>query len=164
MTEAWLMGPVAGIDPLHMPAAHAFVQVQREVPALIDGLTVDQLWRKPGTSASIGYHVIHLAGATERLLTYARGETLSEAQLGEARLEPKLSDLDSATLSARVDAAMTSALDQLRGTPDTTLLARRDVGRQKLPSNVLGLIFHAAEHATRHAGQVATLRRVLAIP
>jgi uncharacterized damage-inducible protein DinB len=88
---------------------------------------------------------------------------LSDAQVGEARQEAKLGDLDGAALAARVDAAMTAALDQLRATPEATLLAAREVGRQKLPSNVLGLIFHAAEHATRHAGQIATIRRVLAI-
>jgi uncharacterized damage-inducible protein DinB len=30
-----------------------------------------------------------------------------------------------------------------------------------LPSTVLGLLFHAAEHTTRHAGQIATLVRVV---
>jgi uncharacterized damage-inducible protein DinB len=164
VTDTWLTGPVDGIPPLLMPAAHAFVQVQREVPQLIAGLSLEQLWLKPGASASIGYHVVHLAGATDRLLTYARGEALSDAQLGGARQEATLGDLDVDALSARVDAAMTAALDQLRATPDVTLLAPRQVGRQKLPSNVLGLVFHAAEHAARHAGQIATLRRVLAIP
>lgn len=163
MTEAWLTGPLDGVDPWLMPAAHAFLQVQREVPSLLAGLTVEQLWTKPGASASIGYHAVHLAGATERLLTYSRGEALSDAQMSEARRESTLGDLDGDALAARVDAAMTAALDQLRATPEATLLLAREVGRQKLPSNVLGLIFHAAEHATRHAGQIATIRRVLAI-
>jgi hypothetical protein len=37
----------------------------------------------------------------------------------------------------------------------------RGVGRAQLPSTVLGLLFHAAEHTQRHAGQVATTRRVV---
>jgi len=35
------------------------------------------------------------------------------------------------------------------------------VGRQRLPSTVLGLLYHAAEHATRHAGQAATTTTIL---
>ena len=161
MTEAWLTGPIDGVPPLLMPAAHAFVQVQHEMPRLLAGLNVEQLWTSAGDSASIGYHAVHLAGATGRLLTYARGEALSEGQLSGARQEATTTGLDAEALSARVDAAMIAAVHQLRGTPETTLLAPRDVGRQRLPSNVLGLVFHAAEHATRHAGQIATLRRVL---
>ena len=37
----------------------------------------------------------------------------------------------------------------------------REVGRQRLPSTTAGLIFHAAEHASRHAGQVVTLGAVV---
>jgi uncharacterized damage-inducible protein DinB len=30
-----------------------------------------------------------------------------------------------------------------------------------LPTTVLGLLFHVAEHASRHAGQIATMRKVV---
>ncbi|WP_317192017.1 hypothetical protein [Salegentibacter maritimus] len=30
----------------------------------------------------------------------------------------------------------------------------RPVGRKALPSSVIGLLFHAAEHSQRHVGQV----------
>jgi uncharacterized damage-inducible protein DinB len=59
------------------------------------------------------------------------------------------------------DAAVDSALDQLRATPEATLLDRRGVGRAQLPSTVLGLLFHAAEHTQRHVGQVVTTVRLL---
>jgi hypothetical protein len=42
-----------------------------------------------------------------------------------------------------------------------TLLLHRDVGRKRLPSTTLGLIFHAAEHSARHAGQIVTLASVV---
>jgi hypothetical protein len=35
------------------------------------------------------------------------------------------------------------------------------VGRAALPTNVLGLIFHAAEHMQRHAGQLVTTAKIL---
>ena len=161
MTEAWLAGPVDGVDSLLMPAAHAFLQVRRELVALVDGLTVEELWSRPGASASIGFHAIHIAGATDRLLTYARGEALSDEQLSAASRETSLGGLDGAALIAAVERAIDRALAQIRSTERHTLTDARAVGRRRLPSNVLGLIFHAAEHATRHTGQIATLRQVV---
>jgi uncharacterized damage-inducible protein DinB len=35
------------------------------------------------------------------------------------------------------------------------------VGRARLPTNVLGLLFHTAEHAARHAGQVVTTMKLV---
>jgi hypothetical protein len=162
MTEAWLGGPVEGVPSVLMPAAHSFTQVRQELPQLLAGLTVEQIWRMPGRSTSIGFHAVHLAGATDRLLTYARGEQLNPGQLDASRSEPALRDLTADEIVARVTGAMDRALDQLRQTPPASIDEPRQVGRLRLPSNVLGLIFHAAEHATRHLGQVATLRRIVA--
>ena len=53
------------------------------------------------------------------------------------------------------------ALDQLRETPRDRLLEFRGIGRAQLPSNVLGLLFHAAEHSSRHAGQAITTAKLL---
>jgi uncharacterized damage-inducible protein DinB len=161
MTEAWLTGPVEGVDALLMPAAHSFLQVHAEIAGQLDGLSVEQLWQQHGASASIGYHALHLAGATDRLLTYARGVQLSEAQLAAAKAEKTTRGLDGAALTAHVVAAMEAALAEVRATAGASILEAREVGRQRLPSTVLGLIFHAAEHATRHAGQIATLRKII---
>ena len=159
--EVWLSGPVAGVHPLLMPAAHSFVQVRDEIASLLDGLTPEQLWHAPGASASIGFHAVHLAGATDRLLTYARGAELSREQLDAAKAERTIQSLEASFLVGRVRAAMSAAIDQIRDTPAAALTDPREVGRQRLPSTVLGVIFHAAEHATRHAGQISTLRRIV---
>jgi uncharacterized damage-inducible protein DinB len=161
MTEVWLTGPVEGVDARLMPAAHSFLQVRAEVAQLLEGLTLEQIWARPGASASIGFHALHLAGATERLLTYARGEQLSEAQVAAARAEKDLGGLDAKAIITRIEAALDAALAQLRATPVSALADARAVGRQRLPSTVLGLLFHAAEHATRHAGQMSTLKRIV---
>jgi uncharacterized damage-inducible protein DinB len=161
MNEAWLEGPVDGVSPVLMPAAHSFVQVKRELPALLAGLSVSDIWRSAGASTSIGFHAVHLAGATDRLLTYARGEQLSAAQLETSRAEGTLTGLTADEITARVTMAMDRALEQLRATSPDTIAEPREVGRQRRLSTVLGLIFHAAEHATRHVGQVSTLRKVL---
>jgi uncharacterized damage-inducible protein DinB len=161
MTEVWLTGPVEGVDPLLMPAAHSFLQVRQETAHLLDGLSIEQLWRAPRGSASIGFHAIHLAAATDRLLTYARDQQLSEAQAAIAQGETTLTGLDTAEVLARVTSAMDAAVNQIRSTPRDILTSVRYVGRQRLASSVLGLVFHAAEHATRHVGQIATLRKIV---
>src|SRR5690606_18481013 len=101
--------------------------------------------------------VLHLANALDRLFTYARGEALDESQRAALRAEAvPHPELDAAALSAHLDRAIERALEQLRRTDPATALDDRRVGRQGLPSTVLGCLFHGAEHATRHAGQFIT--------
>ena len=66
-----------------------------------------------------------------------------------------------ATLLASARDAIGKALDQLRATPVATLHEPRRLGRAGLPSTVLGLLFHAAEHAQRHAGQMVTTAKIV---
>jgi len=159
--EPWLRGPVEGVPPLLMPAAHALLQTREDVEHVLRSLTTEELWQRPGGAASAGFHVRHLAGALDRLLTYARGEALADAQKRAAAAEGIEEGLDAATLRSEVDAALGAALAQIRSITDADLLAPRGVGRQQLPSNVLGLVVHAAEHASRHAGQAVTTMRVI---
>lgn len=156
--EAWQRGPVAGVDPWLQPAAHAFIQAGEDLAAAAQELSAAQLAARPGGVASIAFHIRHTAGATDRLLTYARGEALSEAQKAAARAEAQESDADPLP---ELDAALARALEQLRATPRERLLDARGVGRAQLPSTVLGLLFHAAEHASRHAGQAATTAKIV---
>ena len=117
-------------------------------------------------AASIGFHLRHLAGATDRLLTYARGEALTADQKAFMLTERKPGEpaLGAASLIDGWRAAVDRALAQLTATPESLLLHFRGVGRAQLPSNVLGSLFHAAEHASRHTGQVVTTAKILKAP
>ena len=156
--EVWLRGPVDGVPALLQPAAHSLLQSREELESALGALTAQDIWEIRGGSASIGYHVRHAAASLDRLYTYARGAMLSEAQIAVLRQESQPdASLEAADLLAAFDAAVERALDQLRSTDERTLADRRDVGRSKLPSTVIGLLFHGAEHTQRHMGQVATL-------
>jgi uncharacterized damage-inducible protein DinB len=159
--EPWLRGPVEGVPPLLMPAAHALLQAREDAAGVLASLTTGQLWARPGGAASAGFHLRHLAGALDRLLTYARGLGLDEAQRRAASAEERETGLDAATLAADVNRAIEAALAQIRATRESDLLEPRGVGRRQLPSTVIGLVFHAAEHATRHAGQAVTTARIV---
>jgi len=163
-TEPWLRGPLEGIDPLLQPVAHALVQAREDIEDVARTVPPTQLWARPGGAASVGFHIQHLGGALDRLYTYARGESLNDAQKTAARAEGAPADppLSAEALVAETTAQVARALAQLAATPRDRLLDERKVGRAGLPSTVLGLLVHCAEHATRHAGQAITTAKVLA--
>ena len=79
--EAWLRGPLPGIDPVLMPAAHTLVQARDDVAGALVGAQAEELGATLGSAAAAGFHLRHMAGSLDRLLTYARGEWLSPGQL-----------------------------------------------------------------------------------
>jgi uncharacterized damage-inducible protein DinB len=161
--EAWLRGPVPDVPDLLMPAAHALIHAQEDAARALDGLSAGAVWAEPAGAPSVGYHVRHLVGALDRLLTYARDQPLSVAQRAalDAESQPPHPLLDAVALMALVHVATARALAELAATDVATLLAPRGVGRSRLPSTVWGLLFHAAEHSARHAGQALTTARIV---
>jgi len=158
--EVWLRGPLPDVVPHLMPAAHALLQAREELARAVAGATNEEVWQRPGAAASAGYHLQHLAGSLDRLLTYARGESLGEDQRC-ALLQEGTPGAPVSALLSTAHAAIDRAVDQVRRTPAEILLDPREVGRARLPSTVLGLLFHAAEHTARHSGQVVTTLKAL---
>jgi hypothetical protein len=161
--EAWLTGPVDGVDPFLMPAAHALVQARRDLQHRRGILSSEQFWRRAGGAAPVGFHLRHIAGSTDRLLTYARGAQLDEGQRAALQVEQLPGDPPEPPdqVFDRAITAIDTALDVIRRTPRDALLEPREVGQGRLPSNVLGLLFHIAEHTTRHVGQAITTAKVV---
>lgn len=161
--EPWLRGPVADIPALLQPAAHALLMSVEDCDEAVRGLATELVWEEDAGAGSIGFHLRHLVGATDRLLTYARGEALSADQKVAMVSEKTPGDPAPSAddLLAAWRAGVDRALAQLAATPEPSLLDARGVGRAQLPSNVLGLLFHAAEHASRHTGQVVTTAKIL---
>jgi uncharacterized damage-inducible protein DinB len=163
LPEVWLRGPLPDIPAPLQPAAHSLLQCREEAHATLADLSPAQLAARPGGAASVAYHLTHSMGSLDRLYTYARGEQLSGEQLAALRAEPAANEkpTTAATLLRNVDAAVERALSQLRATSADDILAPREVGRGRLPSTVLGLLFHGAEHTQRHLGQAVTTARVV---
>jgi hypothetical protein len=161
--EPWLRGPVPGIPPLLQPVAHALVLAMEDVRRTVDPLSVAHLWARPGGASSVGFHVRHASGSLDRLFTYARGEALSNEQLAflACEGEPGSPPPEAAALAQEFERQVDRALSQLRDTPESTLLEPRGVGRLQLPSTVLGLLVHTAEHTQRHVGQIITTARIV---
>src|SRR5918993_1405389 len=81
LPEVWLRGPLPGINSYLQPVAHALLQARYEVSELLQHFPQTLLWQKPAGLASVGFHLQHMAGVLDRLLTYARGEALTAEQL-----------------------------------------------------------------------------------
>jgi hypothetical protein len=163
--EPWLRGPVPGVQPLLQPVAHALLHALEDVRRVVTPLGRDALWARPGGAASVGFHVRHAAGSLDRLFTYARGEMLSASQLAVLKRETApdaQGDASAAELVAAFEAQVDRAMAQLREMREESLTERREVGRARLPSTVLGLLFHGAEHTMRHVGQTITTAKIVA--
>lgn len=172
--EVWLRGPLPDMPPLVQPVAHALMQARDEVIALMHDFPQPLLWEQPmGRSetggvrplASVGFHLQHLSGVLDRLFTYALGRTLSTDQLTALAQEGQDTNppLLVADLVRRFDEQVEQALAQLRTTDPQTLTEARGVGRAQLPSTVIGLYVHAAEHTTRHLGQLLVTARIVRV-
>jgi uncharacterized damage-inducible protein DinB len=163
LPEVWLRGPLPNMPPWLQPVAHALLQAREEVAEELNDFPEHLLWQRPAGVASVGFHLQHLTGVLDRLTTYVRAESLTAEQL--AALGQEGSPLDASTTAAVLLQAFHEqvelTLKQLRATTESELLAPRGVGRAQLPSNVLGLLFHAAEHTQRHVGQLLVTARVL---
>ena len=153
MAEPWLRGPIAGMPAMVMPAAHALMQAAEDIPRAADGLTTAQLWALPGGAAAVGFHLRHLAGSIDRLLTYVRGEMLTDEQM--TQLDAEISD------DGR--SADELARDALAAIERAIYLEARGVGRRRLPSTVLGLLVHIAEHTQRHVGAIIATAKVVRV-
>jgi uncharacterized damage-inducible protein DinB len=148
------------IPPLLQPVAHALLQAREEVHSIMQDFPEERLWERPGGVASVGFHLQHLAGVLDRLFTYARGLSLNEDQLSALASEGKRKDVRIPELIDRFDRQVDLVLRELRQVEERSLTEYRSVGRAQLPSTVLGLLFHAAEHTQRHVGQLLVTVRV----
>lgn len=155
-----MRGPIPGVAPLLMPVAHALLQAREDLERSVLGVGTEELWRRPGGAAAAGYHLRHLAGSLDRLMTYARDESLTDAQR-QALAEEGATGMPASVLLDTARVTIDRALDQLRHTRPETLLDPRAVGRARLPTTVLGLLFHAGEHTARHVGQLITTLKVI---
>lgn len=161
--EVWQRGPVEGIPPLLQPVAHALLQAREELEELMAGYSDDLLWKRPAGVASPAFHLQHLSGVLDRIFTYARGEALSGEQLKLLQQESVAPQpgLTVEKLVARFHGQVDRALAQLSVTETAILSDFRGVGRKQLPSTVIGLLVHAAEHTMRHIGQLQVTVRII---
>jgi hypothetical protein len=163
LPEVWLRGPLRNIPALLQPVAHALLQAREEIHELMNSFPDELLWEKVAAMASPGFHLQHLTGVLDRLFTYAQGDALTDQQLNYLEQEGKPTNkvYTVFALVANFNDQVDAALAQLAREDPTRLTEFRGVGRAQLPSTVIGLYTHSAEHTMRHLGQLIVTVAVL---
>jgi len=158
--EPWLRGTHVEIAPVQRAVVHALELAREDVQRWVLALPEEELAARPHGLSSLAFQVRHVVRSLDRLLTYAEGAGLTAAQLAALRSEEDM-PVDAEELRAEFVAGVSRAMERvLRFSPERFEEAR-GVGRAGLPTTVVGLLIHAAEHTQRHVGQAVTTAKVL---
>jgi uncharacterized damage-inducible protein DinB len=111
----------------------------------------------------VGFHILHIAGSTNRLTTYLQGRELAPAQLDAMAAEKSPGEPSRDQLLDALNQAFRDAEAVIRATDPATLADARTVGRKRLPTTVIGLLTHIAEHTQRHVGQAIAAAKLAAV-
>ena len=159
LPEPWLRGPISGLDPLIAPILYAFQQAREDLAIHTAGLTAEQIWATPHGFGSAGFHIRHIAGSTDRLITYLEGKQLSKNQMTSLQTEHRPGESQDQLL-ADMDASFQRAEAIVRVLDPAMLREPREVGRKRLPTTVISLLTHIAEHTQRHVGQAISAAKL----
>ena len=160
MSEPWLEGGLRDVNPVARPVLFSLEQTRLDIAKWTAGVSDAQAWESPSGLAPLAFQVRHIAGSVDRLFTYARGGGLSDEQMAELRSEPEPGEPLAAIVSG-MNATLDRVSAAILAIPASEYTAFRGVGRKQLPTTVIGLLFHLAEHAQRHAGLAIATAKVL---
>jgi len=160
--EPWMRGPIDGVDTLLAPLLYSFQMAREDLARHTAALSHEQLWSRPFGLGSAGFHLRHIAGSTERLMAYLQGDELTSEQLAALEAEHGPEEPTCAELLATMDNVFREAEAVVRALDTATLSDPRAVGRKRLPTTVIGLLTHIAEHTQRHVGQAISAAKLAA--
>lgn len=161
--EVWQRGPLGNIPALLQPVAHVLLQAREELFDMMNTFSEGLLWERPAGVASPAFHLQHLTGVPDRLFTYARKEFLSHEQLHALSIEGNQQETSSSLMELLelFDKQVDFSINELSRVNIDMLTEVRTVGRKQIPSTLIGLYVHAAEHTMRHIGQLMVTVKVL---
>ena len=161
MPEPWLRGTLRDVPPIQRAVLHALELAQQDLEKWCRPLTEEQLSARPAGVAPVAFHLRHIARSMDRLLTYAEGGQLEEAQLAALKNEMD-AKLRSEDLFEELENAFARSARRVRALVTADLSAERAVGEKQLPATLGGLLVHLADHTQRHAGQAIITAKVVA--
>jgi uncharacterized damage-inducible protein DinB len=157
--EAWMRGPIDGVPTLLAPILYSFQQAREDLARFTEGLAATQIWATPHSFGSVGFHLRHIAGSTDRLMSYLEGRPLSDAQMDFLKHEHDSGASREELLDA-MNAVFERAESVVRALDPSRIEEAREIGRKKLPTTVIGLLTHIAEHTQRHVGQAISAAKL----
>lgn len=160
LPEPWLRGTRTNMPAVIRGVLHALDLAREDLERAYETLSIREIHASPMGMTPMLFHLRHIPRSLDRLLTYAEGSPLSEAQLAMLRSE-EAPEPDKDALIAALHAGLDSAEARVRAFADADLEMPREVGRNGLPTTVGGLLVHVADHTQRHVGQVITTAKLL---
>ena len=157
--EPWLRGTLTDVEPVRRAVLHALELAEEDADRWAAGLSEEEMSACPAGLPSVAFQLRHISRSLDRLLTYAEGAALSEAQLAELRTEMDTGSV--ADVLSEFRAGLSRAMQRVRRFTAERFSEARSVGRAQLPTTVAGLLIHCAEHTQRHIGQMITTAKVL---
>ena len=158
--EPWLRGSLTDVPAVQRAVLHALEMADEDLKRWCGKLDQEQLHSRLFHIPSVAFHIRHIAGSIDRLLTYAEGRPLSTEQLAVLKSESG-TDCGKEALFAELGVALESARLRIRAFSAGSLEATRTVGRKEMPTSVGGLLVHIAEHTSRHVGQAITTAKIV---
>jgi uncharacterized damage-inducible protein DinB len=158
--EPWLRGTHSDIPAAARAVLHALDLALDDLVKWTDGLSNEEIHSEPLGLTPVAFHLRHIAGATDRILTYAEGGQISAEQLAALKAEQS-GEESLADLLAAVEKSFANAAERIRTLAGADLNTFRGVGRKQLPTSIGGAMIHVADHTQRHIGQVVTTAKVL---
>src|SRR5579885_1827224 len=158
--EPWLRGTLTDVPAIQRGVLHALELAREDTHRWCAGLTDEEVDARPCGLPSVGFHLRHIIGSLDRLLSYAESRELTAEQLQVLQLEAKPGDTVHSLLQ-RFDAAIRISSDRVRQFRPQDFEQPRAVGRAKLPTTVGGLLVHIADHTQRHLGQLITTAKLI---
>jgi uncharacterized damage-inducible protein DinB len=159
--EPWLRGTLTDVPAVPRAVLHALELAKEDLWKWCFSLSDEQLNERPGGTAPVAFHLRHIARSLDRLLTYAEGTPLDEAQLAllKSEVEPGAAHDQ---LFAELEAALDRSGGRVRVLASADFAAPRWVGKKQLPTTLGGLLVHVADHTQRHVGQAITTAKLVA--
>jgi hypothetical protein len=157
--EPWLRGTMGEVEPVRRAVLHALELAAEDVEQWAANLGDREMFARPAGLPSVGFQLRHITRSLDRLLTYTEGRALSEAQL--RALTTEMDEGSAADVIAECREGLRAAMERVRVVSPETFAEARGVGRKGLPTTVVGLLIHCAEHTQRHVGQMITTVKVV---
>jgi uncharacterized damage-inducible protein DinB len=158
--EPWLRETLTDVPPVARALLHSLEHAGEDLTKWCGGLSDEQFNRVVEGIAPVAFQLRHVARSLDRLLTYAEGGTLGEAQLAALRTE-----LDPAATRDVVFAELSAALEtgkhRVRALAHRSLSEPRFIGRKRIATTLGGLLVHIAEHTQRHVGQAIVTAKLV---
>lgn len=158
--EPWLRGTLTDLPPVHRAVVHALELAREDLDKWCGDLSDAELNARVSGIAPVAFHLKHIGGSMDRLLTYAEGSRLTPGQIAALKSEPG-AVATGKELFAELHAAIERSTQRIRALVAVNLEAPRAVGGKQLPTPVGGLLVHVADHTQRHVGQAITTAKIV---